>query len=282
MPSSTTLSMICRQIPRIHTKQSTTKTTTHMKRLVSLTVLALASQAVAIFAGEPVVSSKQVIAPPPLPPPEFFRPNEFDIGAFGTYATGVGSGNNAGKLHGWGGGMDFTYWFPWKYAGVRFQGTGLSISGGGGPRTVNVIDGFTLPVSHTVGGGSVPAGIIVADGMLRLPLDEFWPGVHLAPYMFAGFGGILLGSQDEGRTVSESFTVTNNATGQTRVVNVTGRRVSRLSQSFGSDRVLGHVGAGLEYRFTPHIGLFSEVGYNFPNGASNNFIAVNFGLRYAF
>src|SRR6266481_9662321 len=70
-----------------------------MKRLIALTVLALASQAVAIFAGEPVVSSKQVIAPPPLPPPEFFRPNEFDIGAFGTYATGVGSGENAGKLH---------------------------------------------------------------------------------------------------------------------------------------------------------------------------------------
>jgi hypothetical protein len=70
-----------------------------MKRLVALTV-ALASQAVATFAGEPVVSSKQVIAPPP-PPPEFFRPNEFDIGAFATYATGVGS-NNAGKIHAWG------------------------------------------------------------------------------------------------------------------------------------------------------------------------------------
>ena len=185
-----------------------------MKRLVALTV-ALASQAVATFAGEPVVSSKQVIAPPPLPPPEFFRPNEFDIGAFGTYATGVGSGNNAGKLHAWGGGMDFTYWFPWKYAGVRFQGTGASIRGGGGSRTVNFVDGFRLPVSHTVGGGSEAAGIIVADGLLRLPLDEFWPNVHLAPYMFAGFGGILLGTQGVSPTVSESFTITNNATGQT-------------------------------------------------------------------
>ena len=252
-----------------------------MKRLVTLTV-ALASQAVATFAGEPVVSSKQVIAPPPLPPPEFFRPNEFDIGAFGTYATGVGSGNNAGKLHAWGGGMDFTYWFPWKYAGVRFQGTGASIRGGGGSRTVNFVDGFRLPVSHTVGGGSEAAGIIVADGLLRLPLDEFWPNVHLAPYIFAGFGGILLGTQGVSPTVSESFTITNNATGQTKVVNVTGRGVSRLSQNLGSDRVLGHVGLGLEYRFTPHIGLFSEAGYVFPDGASNNFVQVNFGLRYAF
>src|SRR5271165_417809 len=211
-----------------------------MKRLVALTV-ALASQAVATFAGEPVVSSKQVIAPPPLPPPEFFRPNEFDIGAFGTYATGVGSGNNAGKLHAWGGGMDFTYWFPWKYAGVRFQGTGASIRGGGGSRTVTFFPGLTEPVKVTGGGGSVAAGIIVADGLLRYPLDQVWPGVHLAPYIFTGFGGILLGDEGETRTVSQSFTVTNNATGQTRVVNVTGKGLSRLSQNFGADRVLGHV-----------------------------------------
>ena len=54
----------------------------------------------------------------------FFRSNEFDVGAFGTYAPGFGSGANAGKLRAWGGGMDSTYWFPWKYAGVRFQGDG--------------------------------------------------------------------------------------------------------------------------------------------------------------
>ena len=74
----------------------------HMKKFIVLTVVAIASQAVAIFAGEPI-ASKQVVAPPPPPPPEFFRPNEFDIGVFGTYATGVGSGENAGKLHAWGG-----------------------------------------------------------------------------------------------------------------------------------------------------------------------------------
>jgi hypothetical protein len=122
-----------------------------MKKIIILTVVAIASQAVATFAGEPVVSSKQVIAPPPPPPPEFFRGNEFDIGAFGTYATGVGSGNNAGKLHGWGGGMDLTYWFPWKYAGVRFQGAGASISGGGGTRTKEVVVPGFAPVSVTGG-----------------------------------------------------------------------------------------------------------------------------------
>ena len=177
--------------------------------------------------------------------------------------------------------MDFTYWFPWKYAGVRFQGTGLSISGGGGPRTVNVIDGFTLPVSHTVGGGSVPAGIIVADGMLRLPLDEFWPGVHLAPYLFAGFGGILLGNEGNGKTVSETFTVTN-AAGVSRQVTFTGHEVSAIRNNFGTDRVLGHFGGGLEYRFTPHIGLFGEAGLDLLDGSANNLIQINCGLKYAF
>jgi hypothetical protein len=178
--------------------------------------------------------------------------------------------------------MDFTYWFPWKYAGVRFQGAGVSIRGGGGSRTVTLFPGLTEPVTVTGGGGSVAAGIITADLMLRLPLDDFWPNVHLAPYTFAGFGGIILGGGGEGRSVSETFTVTNNATGQTRQVTVTGRGVNRIRNNFGTDRVLGHVGGGLEYRFTPHIGIFGELGYVFPNGASNNFLQTNFGLRYAF
>jgi hypothetical protein len=251
-----------------------------MKKFIALTVVALASQAAVTFAGEPVVSSKQVVAPPPPPPCEFFRPNEFDISAFGSYSTGVGSGG--GKLHAWGGGMDFSYWFPWKYAGVRFQGTGASIRGGGGPRTVNFVDGFKLNEPRTVGGGSVAAGIIVADGLLRLPLDDFWPGVHLAPYAFAGFGGILLGNSDNGQTFSQNFTITDNTTGVTRNVTATGRGISRLRQRLGTDRVLGHVGGGLEYRFTCNIGIFGEIGYVFPNLSDNNFIQVNFGLRYAF
>ena len=43
-----------------------------------------------------------------------------------------------------------------------------------------------------------------------------------------------------------------------------------------------HVGGGLEYRFTPHIGIFGEIAYVFPNLSNNNFIQTNFGLRFAF
>jgi len=118
---------------------------TNMKRLIALAVVIFASQAVATFAGEPVVSSKQVIAPPPPPPVSFFRGNEFDIGAFATYVTGTNGGgtrqttfddgttftlSSSRSPHGWGGGMDFTYFFPWKYAGVRFQGAGVALTSG--------------------------------------------------------------------------------------------------------------------------------------------------------
>jgi hypothetical protein len=39
---------------------------------------------------------------------------------------------------------------------------------------------------------------------------------------------------------------------------------------------------GLEYRFTPHIGIFGEIAYVFSNLSNNNFIQTNFGLRFAF
>jgi hypothetical protein len=258
-----------------------------MKKLIALAVVIFVSRAIVTFAGEPISSSKEVIAPAPLPPPpEFFRPNEFDIGAFGTYATGVGSGENAGKLHGWGGGMDFTYWFPWKYAGIRFQGAGLAISGGGGPRSrvVTFPDGETATVSG--GGGSVAAGVVTGDFMLRLPLDDYWPGVHLAPYFFAGFGGIFLGSgNDNNREFVERTVFVSRTEGApaTQPVTFRGRAISRVQEDFpGGSQILGHAGGGLEYRFTPHIGIFGEIGYVFPNLSNNNFIQTNFGLRYAF
>jgi hypothetical protein len=178
--------------------------------------------------------------------------------------------------------MDFTYWFPWKYAGIRFQGAGLDISGGGGPRSrvVTFPDGETATVSG--GGGSVAAGVVTGDFMLRLPLDS----VHLAPYFFAGFGGIFVGSpgNDSNREFSRTvFVSRTEGAPATQPVTFKGRAVSALREDFpGGSQILGHVGGGLEYRFTPHIGIFGEVGYVFPNLSNNNFIQSNFGLRYAF
>ncbi len=76
--------------------------------------------------------------------------------------------------------------------------------------------------------------------------------------------------------------MTKNATGQTSQVTLRGRAANRLRNDLGTDRFLGHFGGGLEYRFTPHIGIFGEIAYVFPNLSNNNFIQTNFGLRFAF
>jgi hypothetical protein len=182
-----------------------------MKKLTALAVLTLASQAVVIFAGEPMVSSKHVIAPPPAPPVSYFRGNEFDIGAFATYVTGTNGGgsrtrqtaddgttftlSSSGSPHGWGGGMDFTYYFPWKYAGVRIQGAGMELSTGN--VTVTGSNGFR----SRSGSGNAAVGVVTGDFIMRLPLDDFWPSVHLAPYIFGGFGGVFTGAG--GNTIND-------------------------------------------------------------------------------
>src|SRR6476660_9670164 len=253
-----------------------------MKKIIVLAVVTIASQAVAIFAGEPMVSSKQVIAQPPPPPVSFFRGNEFDIGVFATYVTGTNGGgsrttrtfddesftlSSSGSAHGWGGGMDFTYFLPWKYAGFRFQGAGLDLSARN--LTVTSSNG-----SSRSGSGSAAAGVITGDFILRLPLDDFWPSVHLAPYIFGGGGGLFTGAG--GNTINTRFPGVNN-------------RFNNASTNVSNNRGVGNVGGGLEYRFAPHIGLFGEAGYNWVGGGNHNFnssvknfVQVNFGLRYAF
>ena len=95
----------------------------HMKRSIALTVVAALSQTMAAFAGPP--ETKQVVVPPPPPPVSYFRPNEFDIGAFATWAKFTNSNLPNGGLHGWGGGMDFTYWFPWEICRCQIPGDGV-------------------------------------------------------------------------------------------------------------------------------------------------------------
>jgi hypothetical protein len=251
-----------------------------MKRL-ALTIVALGSQAVASFAGPPP-PSKEVIAQPPPPPVSYFRPNEWVIGAFGTYVTSTGESQTGTRVRdgftttvtgdttisGWGGGMDFSYFFPWKYAGIRFQGAGVSLSSEDFTVTETIAGVGTARRTGSV--SDVGAGVITADVILRVPLDDFWSGVHLAPYGFAGFGCLFAGGG--GATINTRFPELN-------------QRFNDISKDVQS-RPLGNVGGGLEYRFTPHIGLFGEAGYNFIDHTrgkrDNNFIQTNFGLRYAF
>jgi outer membrane protein with beta-barrel domain len=102
--------------------------------------------------------------------------------------------------------------------------------------------------------GDNTAGIVRGDFLARYPLDLVWPNVHLAPYGIAGVGGLFSGYNGLRSNGTLRF----------------------------SNRVLGDFGGGLEYRFTPHIGVFSEATWNVVDGPKNNFLQVNFGARFAF
>ena len=89
-----------------------------MKKIIALAVIGIASQTIVAFAGPP--EAKQVVVPaPPPPPPSYFRPNEFDIGAFATWAPFVGinsAGNGNANVRGWGGGMANQMVSPQQYS----------------------------------------------------------------------------------------------------------------------------------------------------------------------
>jgi hypothetical protein len=108
--------------------------------------------------------------------------------------------------------------------------------------------------AFNISGADQTAGLVTYDAVLRYPLDLVAPNLHLAPYAFGGVGG-LLGGLDG-----------NSRTGNLRT----------------DSRVLGNAGGGLEYRFTPRFGIFSEAGYNFIDGPQNNAVQVNWGARFAF
>ena len=104
---------------------------------------------------------------------------------------------------------------------------------------------------------------VTGNVIFRYPLDINFPGFHLAPYAFGGVGGVF-----------------NQNNTFTRVATV--GHAHALNRSGAQDEVLGDGGLGLEYRFTPHIGLFSDVRYNVVNRSKNNFLSTRFGLRFAF
>jgi hypothetical protein len=210
-----------------------------MKRIFALTIVVIASQVLSAFAGEPVTSSKEVVAPAPPPPESYFRANEFSIGLFAAYDWTRNDNVRAIGDHAWGGGIDGQY-FLLRYLGFSIDGNFFNEMPG---------DFF----------GSTVTGNVI----FRYPLDLKYPNFHLAPYVFGGVGGVF-----------------NSNNVFTRAVTL--GHAQNLNRRNADDEVLGDAGAGLEYRFTPHIGVFSDFRYQVVNESKNNFMTTRFGLRFAF
>src|SRR5260370_15686672 len=100
-----------------------------MKKIHALAVVGLMSQAITGFAGEPAISSKEVVAPP-APIQELYRANEWQLDLFGAYAPAGGEGNRVLRDPAWGGGADVHYFFT-KYFCLSFEGVRLDRTGPG-------------------------------------------------------------------------------------------------------------------------------------------------------
>jgi high affinity Mn2+ porin len=101
-------------------------------------------------------------------------------------------------------------------------------------------------------------GTVTGNLILRLPLDDYLPGFHLAPYLFGGAG----------KFYSERVGIPTLTPGVKRYVGRTG--------------VLADVGGGIEYRFKPNLGIFADARYNFAENPRNEFITTRIGVRDAF
>lgn len=261
-----------------------------MKRIIfSLAVLTLASEA--LWAG-PQFSAKEMKQTSPPPCPEWYGDNEWNVSLWGTYAfTGTEYAPNldlvdlivsttegetvfgtfdryVGRDHAWGGGADLKYFF-YRYFGVGIQGFVLDATRQGFDIEVSPLDGIEILESRY---DRRAIGSVLGTFTLRYPV----PCTRYAPYAWGGVGAIFGGGEREKLTTEEIGGGGGVQPQQAPFVNAT-------TQHFGSEtEVMGQFGAGLEVRFTRHIGWTTDFSWNVINGPKNNFGMARTGLNFAF
>lgn len=214
-----------------------------MKKL-TLSLCALVALGSAAFAGTQTYSKETSVAPPPCP--QWYADNEFNLSLSGVYAF---SGNENTFLdHGWGGAVDFKYFFH-RYFGLGVQGFILDAD------SDNDFNGFAVNNDDDSNG----VGGVLGTFTLRFPMNCS----RFAPYFWVGGGGVWGNSED-------SF-----------VLNAAGAPV-RVNGNDDEGHAMGQVGGGFEIRFTPHVGWQNDFSWNVVSGAHNNFGMVRTGINFAF
>jgi len=97
-------------------------------------------------------------------------------------------------------------------------------------------------------------GTAALNVFVRFPNDA----ACIAPYLYGGVGGIFNAERLNSSDIP-----------------------GRSGQS-DETNLLGHLGAGIEYRFTPNLGIFVDGRYTFVENAQNDFMAVRTGFRCTF
>jgi hypothetical protein len=235
-----------------------------MKKLI-LSLLGVAAISSIGFAGTETYSGKemkQVAGPPPCP--EWYADREFNVGLWGTYVFTGNEWQNDRYMeadHAWGGGIDLKYFF-WRYIGVGIEGWAVDARQARQDVFADFSDGiFQSNVHHE----SNAVGSVLGTLTLRYPI----PCTRFSPYIFGGGGAIFGGGQRPHNAFvaepGEGFDV-----------------VETQGHTDSETRAIGQVGAGLEIRFTPHIGWINDFSWNFVDGPDNNFGMVRSGINFAF
>lgn len=149
--------------------------------------------------------------------------------------------------HAWGGGIDLKYFFR-RYFGVGVQGWLLHA------RRYEILNG-TEHESRLIGG-------VLSTLTLRYPVGSS----RLAPYLWAGVGGIFGGGEVDDAALHES------PAGVVLTLNHRGTETG----------LMGQFGGGFEIRLTPHIGLTNDFSWNVIEGSKNNFGMARTGINFAF
>jgi hypothetical protein len=237
-----------------------------MKKLL-LALLSTAAIASVAFAGE-TYSGKEMkqVAPLPPPCPAWYKDQEFNVGLWGTYVFTGNSWENDRYLevdHAWGGGGDLKYFFH-RYFGVGIEGWAASARQATGLDITDQLFGTEFD-SVSVRHENNVVGAVLGTLTFRYPI----PCSRWSPYVFGGGGAIFGGGK---RTISLQF------------VDARGEPVGdRITETKGSEsKAIGQFGGGIEFRFTPHIGLIADFSWNVVDGTHNNFGMARSGLNFAF
>jgi len=172
--------------------------------------------------------------------------------------------NLFGNDHAWGGGMDIKYFFC-RYVGIGVEGFALNAH----KRTFDIdlrpLDGVFI--GHNIDQERT-VGAVLGTLTLRYPI----PCSRFAPYGWAGIGAIFGGGESDSVTTQPIPGLPNEFP-----------TVNAQSHHFdGETKVVGHLGFGLEYRFTRNIGWKNDVSWGVIDGPQNNFTMIRSGINFAF
>ena len=231
-----------------------------MKRALPVSILFFATIGSVAFAGSEY-SGKEMKQMVPPPCPEWYADSEWNVSMWGTY---VFTGNEwrddryIESDHAWGGGLDAKYFFH-RYFGIGIEG--WVVNARREFEDVTGVEVFQFITAHE----SRAVGSVLGTFTLRYPIHCS----HFAPYVWAGGGAIFGGGQRERfhETLPSNLIVLPTAT---------------TDHLGATTEGIGQFGAGLEIRFTRHIGWINDFSWNVVNGRDNNFGMVRTGVNFAF